>query len=43
MKARFGDLGGSPLVMSPDEFGRLIRDDTEKWGKVIKTANVVPI
>ncbi|MDB5642464.1 MAG: family major facilitator superfamily protein [Hyphomicrobiales bacterium] len=43
MKARFGDLGGSPLVMSSAEFTQLIRDDTEKWGKVIKTANVTPI
>jgi len=43
MKARFGDLGGSPLVMSPDEFGQLIRDDTEKWGKVIQAAHVSPI
>jgi tripartite-type tricarboxylate transporter receptor subunit TctC len=40
MKARIGDLGGSPLPMTPAEFGRLILDETEKWGKVIRAANI---
>lgn len=43
MKARFSDLGGSPLVMSSDLFGKLIRDDTEKWGAVIQAAKLTPI
>ena len=43
LKARFADLGGSPLTLSPTEFGKLLRDDTEKWGKVIRAANVLPI
>jgi tripartite-type tricarboxylate transporter receptor subunit TctC len=40
IKARLADLGGMPLVGAPDDFGKLIRDDTEKWAKVIKFAGV---
>ena len=40
LKARFADLGGMVLPGSPDDFGRLIRDETEKWGKVIREANI---
>jgi tripartite-type tricarboxylate transporter receptor subunit TctC len=43
MKARFTDLGGMVLPGSPADFGKLIRDDTEKWGKVIRAANIKPI
>jgi tripartite-type tricarboxylate transporter receptor subunit TctC len=35
-------LGGSPLQLSPAAFGNLIADDTAKWGKVIRDANVTP-
>ena len=42
MKARVADLGGDVLALSPTDFGQLIADDTEKWGKVIKTANIKP-
>ena len=35
-------LGGDVLALSPTDFGQLIADDTEKWGKVIKTANIKP-
>ena len=34
------DLGGVVLALSPAEFGRLIADETEKWGKVIRAANI---
>jgi tripartite-type tricarboxylate transporter receptor subunit TctC len=34
IKARLADLGGTPLVGSPAEFGKFIADETEKWGKV---------
>src|SRR3954453_6808356 len=34
MKARLADLGGTPLVLSPTNFGKVIADETEKWGKV---------
>ena len=40
MKARLADLGGDLLALSPAEFGRLTADETEKWGKVIRAANI---
>src|SRR5262245_3145434 len=40
IKARLADLGGSVLPGSPGDFGKLIADDTEKWGKVIRAANI---
>jgi len=40
MKARLINLGLEPLSMTPDEFGKRIADDTAKWAKVIKFANV---
>src|SRR5262249_46026993 len=40
--ARFADLGGAVLPGSPADFGRLIVDETEKWAKVIKFANIKP-
>jgi tripartite-type tricarboxylate transporter receptor subunit TctC len=42
MKARFADLGGVPMPMTPADFGKLIADETEKWGKVIRAANIKP-
>jgi tripartite-type tricarboxylate transporter receptor subunit TctC len=40
IKARLGDLGLSVLSGSPADFGKLIADETEKWGKVIRAANI---
>ena len=40
MKARLADLGGSVLPGSPADFGKLIADETEKWAKVIRAANI---
>ena len=40
MKARLADLGGIVLPGTPADFGKLIADDTEKWSKVIRTANI---
>jgi tripartite-type tricarboxylate transporter receptor subunit TctC len=40
MKARFADLGGTVLPGSPADFGKLIADETEKWGKVVKFAGL---
>jgi tripartite-type tricarboxylate transporter receptor subunit TctC len=40
MKARLADLGGTTLPGSPADFGRLIADETEKWAKVIRAANI---
>jgi tripartite-type tricarboxylate transporter receptor subunit TctC len=40
IKARFADLGATVLPGSSAEFGKLIADDTEKWGKVVKFAGI---
>jgi tripartite-type tricarboxylate transporter receptor subunit TctC len=40
MMARLADLGGTPLVGSPADFGTLIADETEKWGKVVKFVGI---
>jgi tripartite-type tricarboxylate transporter receptor subunit TctC len=40
MQARFAELGGAPMPMTPAEFGKLIADETEKWGKVIRAAHI---
>jgi tripartite-type tricarboxylate transporter receptor subunit TctC len=42
MKARLGDLGATVLPGSPADFGKLIVEETEKWGKVIRAANIKP-
>jgi tripartite-type tricarboxylate transporter receptor subunit TctC len=42
IKARLADLGGDVLALSPAEFGKLIADETEKWSKVIRAANIKP-
>jgi hypothetical protein len=41
-KARLADLGGAVLAGSPADFGKLIADETEKWAKVIRAANIKP-
>jgi tripartite-type tricarboxylate transporter receptor subunit TctC len=40
VKARLNDLGGIPMPMTPTDFGKLIAADIEKWGKVIRAANI---
>jgi tripartite-type tricarboxylate transporter receptor subunit TctC len=40
IKAQLADLGGTVLAGSPAEFGRLIADETEKWGNVIRALNI---
>jgi tripartite-type tricarboxylate transporter receptor subunit TctC len=40
MRARFAELGGVVLPGSPADFGKIIVDESEKWGKVIRTANI---
>jgi tripartite-type tricarboxylate transporter receptor subunit TctC len=40
MKARLAELGGTVLAGSPADFGKLIADETEKWAKVIRAANI---
>jgi tripartite-type tricarboxylate transporter receptor subunit TctC len=40
MKARLADLGGTALVGSPAEFGKLVVEETEKWARVIRATNI---
>jgi len=40
IKARLADLDGTVLVGSPADFGKLIAEETEKWGRVIRAANI---
>ena len=40
VKARLADLGSEPLTGSPAEIGRMLADETEKWAKVIRAANI---
>jgi tripartite-type tricarboxylate transporter receptor subunit TctC len=42
LKVRLADLGGTVIAGSPADFGKLITDETEKWGKVIRAANIKP-
>jgi len=42
IRARLADVGGASLTGSPGEFGKLIADETEKWAKVIRSANIKP-
>jgi tripartite-type tricarboxylate transporter receptor subunit TctC len=42
MKGRLADLGFEPLASSPAEFGKYIVQYTEKWGKVVRAANIKP-
>ena len=40
IKARLADLGADALIGSPSAYGKLMADETEKWAKVIRTANI---
>jgi tripartite-type tricarboxylate transporter receptor subunit TctC len=40
VKTRLVELGGTILPGSPADFGKLIAAETEKWGKVIRAANI---
>ena len=42
LKAQLADLGGIILGGSPDDFRTLVAEETEKWGKVIRAANIKP-
>lgn len=40
MQARFAALGAEPMIMTPAGFGKFVADETDKWGKVIRAANI---
>ena len=42
IKARLAEFGGATLAGSPADFGKLLAEETEKWGKVIRTGNIKP-
>jgi tripartite-type tricarboxylate transporter receptor subunit TctC len=42
VKAKLADLGAVPMPMAPAEFGTFLAAETEKWGKVIRFANIKP-
>ena len=42
MKQRITELADTPLSLSVVDFTKLIADETEKWGKVIRAANIKP-
>src|SRR5262249_30285495 len=42
IKARLADLGAAALAGSPADFGKLISEEAEQWGKVIRAANIKP-
>jgi len=40
MTKRLVELGGEPLIQSPDEFGEMVKAETEKWRKVVEFAGL---
>jgi tripartite-type tricarboxylate transporter receptor subunit TctC len=40
IEARIADLGGTVLAGTPADFGKLLAEETEKWGKVVKFAGI---
>jgi tripartite-type tricarboxylate transporter receptor subunit TctC len=40
VKARLAELGNVPMLMTAVEFEKFVADETEKWGKVIRAANI---
>jgi len=42
LRARFANLSVAALAGSPVDFAKLIADETKKWGKVIRAANIKP-
>jgi hypothetical protein len=42
MKARFAEMGGVSLAGTPADFAKLLVDETEKWGKIVRIAGATP-
>jgi tripartite-type tricarboxylate transporter receptor subunit TctC len=41
-RARLGELGSAPMPMTASQFGKFLADETEKWSRVIRAANIRP-
>jgi tripartite-type tricarboxylate transporter receptor subunit TctC len=42
VRARLAELGNVPMPMTASEFGKFVANETEKWGKIIRAANIKP-
>jgi tripartite-type tricarboxylate transporter receptor subunit TctC len=42
LKAAWAEQGAVPMTMAPDEFGRFLRADIEKWARVVKISGAKP-
>jgi tripartite-type tricarboxylate transporter receptor subunit TctC len=42
LQVRLAELGGEPMPMTPAKFGKLVAEETEKWARVIRAANIKP-
>lgn len=40
IQKRIAELGGVPMPMTPNEFGKLLTDETEKWAQVVRSAGI---
>ena len=40
MKARLAELGGVPMVCTPEDFGKIVQSETDKWEKVVRAADL---
>jgi tripartite-type tricarboxylate transporter receptor subunit TctC len=40
MRGRFADLDAKPTPTTPADFGKFVADEIEKWGKVVRAANI---
>ena len=38
MRARLAELGGAPIAGTPEDFGKVIAAETEKWAKVVASS-----
>jgi tripartite-type tricarboxylate transporter receptor subunit TctC len=42
IRARLADIGTIPMMLTPQEFGAFVAAETEKWGKVVRSAGIKP-
>ena len=43
IKQKFANIGGTAIGGTPEEYGKFVASEIEKWGKVIKAANIKPV